>query len=283
MSKINLSRGAVIVLATLLSVTKGMAMETNFVFTCENLRPWPGAQPVNCETRDFEIPYDGGNFKVTAGGAVRIRGWDRDTIAVRARIEIYSDDAQNISPSIVNVQITPNDLGVSGPQLEGNQWWQVSFELFVPQGISAALEVKNGLVNVADFKGSLDMNINTGAIEVRRCAGVIKGSTRNGLIQVESSSADSQNIDLRTGNGELEFNIANTYNGDFNLTQNWGSLQISQALIELPGLRIGTRDQKHFNASLGNPDSKNRIALSTNNGNVYAAVAAAPIVKQAVK
>jgi DUF4097 and DUF4098 domain-containing protein YvlB len=254
-------------------------MDTNFVFTCENLRPWPGARPASCETRDLRVAYTGEPFKIIGGGAVRLRGWQGDTIAVRARIEVYSENGDPLPTAPVAVELTSTQVQATGPALEGNAWWQTSFEVFIPMQATVNLEVKNGLVDLADLSGAITMNINNGAIVIKRCDGAIKGSTRNGAIAFENSPAPGQSIDLHTGNGEVRFSYLQGVNGEphftgaFELKYNWGKADISPEFVQLPAVSVTERNKTRLTGRIGGADGPGRIALSTNNGNVIVRIA----------
>jgi hypothetical protein len=257
-----------LIAAAVLTGEKGLSAE--FAFTCQNVRPWPGASPANCEVRDLTEQYAGGTFQVIGAGAVRIRPSQDNRITARARIEIYaaSGSGASVPTSLVAVALTPSSIRATGPSLPDGAWWQTSFELFVPKAAALDLTVKNGLVDLVEIDGDISLAVENGAIEVRNCAGSIKGSTRNGTITVETPGATNESVDLRTHNGGLHLIWNGRLSGRFVLKKNWGEWNVAPAFLGAAGIASFDTKSNLLAGTIGTSAATGGFALSTNNGNI---------------
>src|SRR3954447_20628889 len=102
----------------------------------------------HCEIREDTVggatPLD-----IDAGrnGGIRVRGWDRGDVLVRARIEAYADtDAEARRPAAgVRVDTSGGHVHAEGPDAGNHdEGWNVSFEISVPRTAMLTLNTSNG-------------------------------------------------------------------------------------------------------------------------------------------
>lgn len=186
-----------------------------FQLDCASLPTWRPSK-VACEIRELTSPSKTSLRLKSFSGSIHVRGWSEPTIAVRARIEGYSDDT-DLTARLQEIQSTfsENTLSASGPSFGGSSWWQVSYEIFTPHGATLQLDSNNGQVKLTDFHGEIRMEVNNGAIQVHNGSGRIEGRTRNGSVDFSTVGEKwiGQGIDLATGNGSITVRKSNSQMG----------------------------------------------------------------------
>src|ERR1041385_9170824 len=99
---------------------------------CENKFNFNGRQANHCDVREQTVPA-AGRFTVDSGqnGGTTVRGWLRNDVLVRARIDSWADTDSEASliASQVQLNITSGQAGATGPQSQRNASWSVSFEI----------------------------------------------------------------------------------------------------------------------------------------------------------
>ena len=89
-----------------------------------------------CEMREQTIGY-GGRLAVDGGtnGGVSVKGWDSNSVLVRAKIETGGTDegaAKSIA-SQINIVASAGQVSATGPETSRDRNWSVSYEIFVPR------------------------------------------------------------------------------------------------------------------------------------------------------
>jgi DUF4097 and DUF4098 domain-containing protein YvlB len=184
-----------------------------------------------CELREKTIPVarlvevDGGQ-----NGGASVRGWDRDEILVRAKIQTQADDAgeaRDIAQQIT-IETTGGRIRAEGPSLKRRASWSVSFEVMVPRRTDLRLSAHNGGIAVEDVEGRMDLGTTNGGLNLRHVAGDVRGETTNGGVTVELDGDKwrGSGLDVRTTNGGVNLTIprdfgarleTGTVNGSMNI------------------------------------------------------------------
>lgn len=148
-------------------------------------------------------------------GGVTVKGWDRDNILVRARVETMaeSDGAAKSLASQVIVHTSGGQIRAAGPQLSHRQSWSVSYEVFVPRKIDLTLKTHNGGIHIADVQGEIDFDALNGGVSLKRLAGNVHGHTTNGGLSVELAGNrwNGAQLDARTTNGGVSMSVPADY------------------------------------------------------------------------
>ena len=172
-----------------------------------------------CEVREFTLPrQDSLQIEGSPNGGVRVTGWDRDEIQVRAQVRSWDRDEETARERLDQIEIdTDGELSASGPQVRSSWWpfgrrnggWNVSFEVMAPYDTDLWIESVNGGIAVAAMRGSVEAETVNGGISLADVTATTRGRTVNGGISAElaGSTIDGETLDLRTVNGGIVIRI----------------------------------------------------------------------------
>jgi hypothetical protein len=184
----------------------------------------------HCEVRELSLPSIG-RLTIDSGqnGGVSVKGWLRGDTLVRARIEASGDNEGAAANMVSRVMVdgSGGQVRATGPQSENNQWWSVSYEVFVPQNTDLTLTTRNGGVNVSDVRGQLKVEGVNGGVHLKRVSGEISGRTVNGGIDVElaGNPMDARQMELTTTNGGVTVTMPPNYSARVQTETNMGRVQ----------------------------------------------------------
>ncbi len=147
-----------------------------------------GKMVSHCEIKEQTIPA-AGRVNVDGGrnGGVSVKGWLRNDVLVRARIETGapSEGEARAMVSQINVSGAGGQIRADGPEFGNDRSWAVSYEIFVPQNSDVSVKVHNGGVAIADVRGTIEFDALNGGASLKRLAGAVRGKTVNGGLSVE--------------------------------------------------------------------------------------------------
>ena len=225
-----------------------------------------GSRARYCEVRE-QTTAAMGLLNVDPGqnGGATVKGWSRNEVLVRSRVEGWADSDANarITAAQVYVNTSGGHVQAQGPQSSNNAGWAVSFEIFVPQATSLTVKTVNGGITVSDIRGSLRFEATNGGVNLRRLAGDVAGSTVNGGINVELTGTtwDGGQVRVTTRNGGVNVSVPENYSAHFQTETLNGSLR-SEFPLNLAGdSRSANQD---FSIGAGGP----LIHVTTTNGAV---------------
>jgi hypothetical protein len=232
--------------------------------SCEN-RGY-GDRARHCEIREQSAAAVG-LLNVNGGrnGGATVKGWSRNEVLVRARVEGWgaTDTDAKVMASQVYIDASGGNVQARGPESTNNDGWSVSFEIFVPQATSLMVKTVNGGITVSDIRGNLRFEATNGGINLKRLAGEVAGSTVNGGMNLElmGTTWDGSQIQVTTRNGGVNISIPENYSAHFQTETMNGSLQ-TEFPLNMPGeLRSRNHD---FTIGAGGP----LIHITTTNGGV---------------
>ncbi len=255
------------ILATLTLATAAFAqMQDNQAkeMTCDNTGS--GRQARSCEIREQSVAAVG-VLNVDAGqnGGATVKGWSRNDILVRARVEGWADsDAEaHAMGSQVYIDASGGHVQAHGPKSANNSGWSVSFEIFVPHATSLTLKAINGGISVSDIRGTLQFEATNGGINLRRLAGEVTGSTVNGGVNLELTGTtwDGRQVQVTTRNGGVNLSVPANYSAHFQTETQNGGLRSDFPLNATGDQRSVNHD---FSIGTGGP----LIHVTTTNGGV---------------
>jgi hypothetical protein len=232
--------------------------------TCD--KSGSGSQAKYCEVREQSAAAVGVlNVDAGSNGGATVKGWSRNEILVRARVEGWagSDTDARVMASQVYVDTSGGHVQAHGPASANNAGWSVSFEIFVPQATSLTVKTINGGINVSDIRGSLRFDATNGGINLRRLAGDVTGSTVNGGVNLElmGTTWDGSQVQVTTQNGGVNISVPANYSARFQTETRNGALRSEFPLNATGDLRSGNQD---FSIGAGGP----LIHVTTTNGGV---------------
>jgi len=221
-----------------------------------------------CEVREQTIPGVG-RLTVDPGqnGGVTVRGWLRNDISIRSRVETWAPSVGEASAlaGLVRVDASAGQIKASGPDPQRDSSWSVSYEIFVPQMTDLSTTSFNGGINVSDVRGRIEFDAKNGGVRLTRVAGDVRGQTLNGGIQVELTGRtwEGGQLDARTTNGGITLSMPDNYSAHIQTGTVNGAVD-SDFPIGVP-VQDRTRPRNlDFNVGSGGP----LIHVSTTNGGV---------------
>lgn len=212
-----LSRGVLIVMvACAMSVVAFGQKEKYDSLACRD--NWNSDRLANhCEIKEQTLAASGSTIDVDGkmNGGVSIKGWERNEVLVRARIQSVGTtqaEADELAKQIT-IETAGAKIFASGPANRNDHWWSVSYEIFVPRRSNLSLKTNNGGIAISDVSGRLEFSALNGGVSLRRIGGNVKGGTTNGGLNVELSGErwDGEALDVNTTNGGVSISIPENY------------------------------------------------------------------------
>ena len=197
-------------------------------------------------------------------GGVHVRGWNRQDVRLRTRVEAYADAASRARGLAAAVRLSTSGgrLRSDGPMAVEDEHWATSFYLDVPAGTRLSINTNNGGISIEEFRGTAVMRANNGGIRLREVSGDLRGHTQNGGLRIELSGQrwDGQGLDVETRNGGVRLTLPADYSAELETGTVHGRVNIDFPVTIHPGR------QRLFTATLGSGGPK--VRAITTNGNV---------------
>ena len=226
---------------------------------------WNGDRLQNhCEIKEQTLPL-GGAISVDAGqnGGVGIKGWDRNEILLRSRIQTAAPSLAEAQQLAKEVRIETGGLKIhaEGPSQDSNSHWSVSYEVFVPRRSDLSLEAHNGGISISDVSGKIEFNALNGGVSLRRVGGNVHGETTNGGVNVELSGDrwDGEELNVRTTNGGVNVSLPDNYSAHLETGTVNGNIS-----VDFP-ITVQGRITRELSVNLGSGGPTIR-AMTTNGG-----------------
>lgn len=189
----------------------------------------------HCEVREETLPA--GPLTVDAGtnGGVRVEGWDRNEIHVRAIVQTRAADearARELAGA-VQVQTGGHRVQSIGPQSTGRrEWWSVSYRVSVPRRNDLELRAVNGGITVGGVSGTIRFDTSNGGVRLTDVGGSVRGRTRNGGVNVALAGQqwDGEGLEVETTNGGVTLSIPDGYNAELETRTVNGSFRTAYPL-----------------------------------------------------
>jgi DUF4097 and DUF4098 domain-containing protein YvlB len=139
------------------------------------------------------------DLELETGGHVRIEGWDRPQVRVRARLA-----GSNWRDTRVEIARTGSGVLVrSEPtRSRGNFSTSHDFEIMVPLRYDVRLESAGGGITITQVEGTFRGETGGGDLQLSRTRGEARLSTGGGDIEVSDSDLEGR---VRTGGGQVRF------------------------------------------------------------------------------
>ena len=225
------------------------------------------ALPACASTQVFDHTYPlqpGGIFALAnVNGSVRVDGWDRNEVEVRA-VKTALHNSADLDRVQISVESDGERMAVSThyPQGSGVEV-TVEYRISVPYRVQlASVDTVNGDVHVRGVSGTGTLDSINGSVEVLDSGGRFNARTTNGDVRLELKRLPQGDpIQLATVNGSVvlslppgadaEINVANR-NGDFH--------------SDFPLRTLNAYNPRRFRGQLGSGGGD--ISMSTVNGGI---------------
>ncbi|MGB9430930.1 MAG: DUF4097 family beta strand repeat-containing protein [Candidatus Acidiferrum sp.] len=156
-------------------------------------------------TKTYPLHPDGSFELNNVNGTVRIEGWDKDEVEVRA-VKTTPDKESLLDLVAIDVEAKPDALSVSTryPQQEGVEV-AVDYVIHVPRHVQLShVSNINGTLRIYSSESLGELHTVNGNIEVYESSGNMHAHTTNGNIYVELKSAgDARGASAETTNGSV--------------------------------------------------------------------------------
>jgi len=156
-------------------------------------------------TKTLPLRSDGSFELHNVNGSVRIEGWDREEVEVRA-VKTTPDREAVLDQVRIQIESTPDAVSVSThyPEDEGVEV-AVDYVIHVPRHAQLSrINNINGTLRVVSSEGVGDLHTVNGNIEVYEGSGNVRAHTTNGNVYLElKHPADSRGASAETTNGSV--------------------------------------------------------------------------------
>jgi hypothetical protein len=196
-------------------------------------------------------------------GGIRVRGWDRNDIRLVARIVAYAESESRARALAEAVRVeTGARVRATGPETDGHESWQVSYEIDVPRDARIGLTTRNGGIAIEDFRGSATFRATNGGVSLTDVSGDIRGETTNGGLNVRLSGDrwEGAGLDVETRNGGVRMLVPDRYSAELETETINGRVS-----IDFP-VRVTGTIGRSMRTTLGSGGA--RIRAVTRNGGI---------------
>ena len=175
-------------------------------------------RPKVCLVRETGMRPAGGTLTVDPGrnGGVAVYGWDRDSIAVLAKIVASgrTEEAARRVADGIRIEAAGQAIRAVGPDEGFREHSSVSFDVYVPRRTNLSLETVNGPLSVEDVSGTMDLRARNGPVSLNGVSGDVTARVENGPLSVQLSGTrwDGAGLDAEAVNGPVDLAIPERYN-----------------------------------------------------------------------
>ncbi len=233
---------------------------------------WAGPGPLD-ETfqRTYPMPSRGQVTLANVNGSVRIEGWEKDYVEVRA-VKRSLGESRDLQRVRIEVETLPQALNIRTRYPENNPAGvEVEYRIKVPYQVSLSrVETVNGNVFVSGMDGAGDLLTVNGDVDVYESSGRFSGKSTNGHVRVELRSlASSGQMTLESVNGPVALVVPPGTSADLDVRSMNGEFH-----TELP-LAMQSSLGREFRGSLGKGGMS--VQLRTVNGGIEIVILRATI------
>ena len=211
-----------VALALVIPTTALCAQESNEEWLDDCRDGWGdyGSRARHCEIRELGMKPSKGPLRVEPGmnGGVEIIGWNRDSIAITARIQVNArtQDAAEAIARDIKIEAAGGVVRVSGVRSSSgrHQNWGVTFIVMVPRKTDLTLSTENGPLSVSDVTGAMELETHNGPLSLSGVGGDVHASAQNGPLMVDliGTKWEGAGLDAQTQNGPADLRIPDNYN-----------------------------------------------------------------------
>ena len=259
---------AVLALLVLPAVLRAQESDDEWLANCREGWGDYGSRARHCEIRELGMKASRGPLSVDPGlnGGVEIFGWDKDSIAITARIQVNArtnEDADAIARDL-KVEASGGTIrvtGGSGP-FGRRQHWGVNLVVMVPRRSDLNLSTQNGPLSVQEVSGKMDLQTQNGPLSLTGVGGDVHASAQNGPLSIElfGTRWDGAGLDAETQNGPADLTIPDNYNANVEFGTVNGPMDVGFPMT----VTINGRLRNRISTKLGNGGASVRVV--TTNG-----------------
>jgi len=136
--------------------------------------------------QNYPLPAKGTVTLVNVNGSVRIEGWEKDYVEVRATKRAVRE-ADDLARVHIDVESLPGELHIQTRYPENTPAGvEVEYRVKVPYQVALArVETVNGNLLISGVEGTGDLRTVNGDVDVYESSGSFSGKSTNGHVRVE--------------------------------------------------------------------------------------------------
>ncbi|MEX2285087.1 MAG: hypothetical protein WEE89_21555 [Gemmatimonadota bacterium] len=204
------------------------------------------------------------SFDPGANGGVRVEGWNRDSVAVHARIRGSADDVADARALAGDVRIerSGNSVRAEVPGTERRESISVELVVYLPMRSDLDIETLNGPLSVYNVQGQLSLATRNGPLSLEAVGGDVQARTQNGPLTVSLSGNRwrGAGLDAEAVNGPVTLMIPRSYNAELETGTQNGPVDIDFPVT----VTVIGRMTRQINTTLGSGGPPIRVV--TKNG-----------------
>ncbi len=183
-------------------------------------REWrdDGDRVRHCQVRDVTIPRVSGQLSIDGrqNGGIAVRGWDRNEILVRAKIQTWAESDAEARRLAAGIRVRTDDGRIAAEESASGRrsGWSVSYDVYVPRQSDLDLTTHNGGISVEGVQGRIAVEALNGGVSIRNVRGELRGGTTNGgvMLALDGDRWVGDGVDLETTNGGVTIVVPERYN-----------------------------------------------------------------------
>ncbi len=213
--------------------------------------------------KTYPLPPGGSFLLENVNGSVRVEGWQRDEVEVRA-VKSSISDPRDLERVKIEVSSAPGQVQVHTryPEGEGVEV-AVEYLVHVPfRVLLGSIGTVNGSVVVRGVKGGGELRSVNGNVEVLDSSGRFSAKTTNGDLHLELRQLDGGPMDIETVNGSVILGLPSDAQADLRVLNMNGDFSSELPVNSSPG----TTSLRAFHAKLGSGGGQ--ISVRTVNGGI---------------
>jgi DUF4097 and DUF4098 domain-containing protein YvlB len=245
------------------SSTPAQESDEEWLQRCEDDGWDDGRRERFCEVREYGFRPGGATIRIDAGqnGGITVRGWERDSVAVSARVQVQARTMERAREAARSITIEADRDGIrsSAPSTASSTGWAVSYVVYVPRSSALRADTHNGPIGVHDVTGEMTLRAHNGPLSLRGVGGDVRARTTNGPLTVDLDGArwSGAGLDAETQNGPVHLTIPEGYSAELETGTTNGPMRIGFPIT------IQGRFHKHINTKLGSGGPPVRV-ITTN-------------------
>ncbi len=172
-------------------------------------------------------------------GGVRIRGWERNEIFIRACVQAAGSDTDEARARTAAVRIESVEgviRAVSPSDADGSYSFGASYDIRVPVNTDLTIKTNNGGINIYGISGSIEFDLNNGGAVFDKIQGGVRGQTINGNLTFNLSGDkwEGGGVDVRTTNGNILISFPENYSARIETGTRRGNFRVNFPIEKTP-------------------------------------------------
>jgi hypothetical protein len=148
-------------------------------------------------------------------GSIRVHGWNEGDVLVKACVQAAAETESDARALASQVSITqgPGQIEPNGPSKDDQHYWNVSYEVWVPNASNLNLKANNGSIHVESVRGEIRFHTQNGSVHLANVGGDVDGSTTNGSLTIDlaGNAWNGNGLRAETTNGSVHLNLPENY------------------------------------------------------------------------